>query len=362
MISIVANFYKSERHIDRLVDSVLAQTRQDWELVCINDCSPGRDSELLHRRAAAPEAEGRIRVIDLPENVGISRAKQRGIAEARGEWITFIDGDDRLRPRALEAMAGEAERLGADITIMNCRRVFDIPGTHVPLRTVALRSQADYGRLIERPEMVQTYLRAFFGHNILSSYAYWGKLYRHEVLERSEYEVPAETLYEDVFFVMHAMLAARSIAFTPYEGYDWRWGGLSSGSTLKEKSGVTDFKALRVARLFAGFYYPRIEIIERYGIPGAHGPLLTELRNVLYSSFSNSAAPAPGAPGYTRLLAEMESVTALPAYAELSTLTADNDPFLAAINRRDLPAAYAIAHAEYRSHRLKHLLKRILSC
>ena len=51
MISIIANFYKSEKYIPKLIDSVLEQNYTDWELVCVNDCSPGNDLEILRKYA-----------------------------------------------------------------------------------------------------------------------------------------------------------------------------------------------------------------------------------------------------------------------------------------------------------------------
>lgn len=76
LVSIVANFYNSASFIPKLVKSVLAQTYGQWELIAVNDCSPGRDREVLERWAATPEAGGRIRVINNPANQGITRAKQ----------------------------------------------------------------------------------------------------------------------------------------------------------------------------------------------------------------------------------------------------------------------------------------------
>lgn len=365
MISIIANFYNSGPHIDRLVDSVLAQTHTEWELVCVDDCSPGNDAELLRRRAAERRAKGRIRVVRLDENAGITRAKMAGIKEARGEWLTFIDGDDRLRPQALEAMATAAGRTGAEMVVMNCRRVIDLPGTHIPLRTIPLRTrEVDYDRAIGADEMRERWLRAFFGHNILSGYAYWGKLYSRGVIERSEYEVPDVTLYEDLFFVLHAALAARSVVFTGYEGYDWRWGGLSSGSTLKHTSQVADFKPLQVARHFDSFYHKRVDLIDRYKIAGALSPLRRELRNVLWSTFSLSAVAKPGSGAlYDTLMREMKEIVALPAYRSLTVEDAvgDDDVFLRQIAAWDIEGAYLLAREEYRRHALKRFVKRMLS-
>lgn len=366
MVSIIANFYNSEAYIPRLIESIFDQTWQDWELICVNDCSPGGDSAVLHRYAADARSHGRIRVIDLKENVGISRAKHIGIAEARGEWITFSDGDDSMRPEAIESMVRPAIEHNLDMVVANCRRVFEFPGTRMAMRSVSLRSRAPYGVVIEEKEIREKYMRAFFGDNFLSSYAYWGKLYRADVLRRSTYEIPSTTLYEDIFFVMHAMLASRRIMFVPYEGYLWRWGGLSSGSTLKDKSRVTDFRAIRVAEHFNRFYSYRLRIMRENAIPDVQLPLLAELRHVLWSSFFQVAAFEPSDPRAAEVKEQIRGVITLPAYRDLARLPQMDgsfaaDRFLRAVIDRDVDTLYLLAHGEYKRRWLKRLAKRFLS-
>ncbi len=119
-ISIVANFYNSEKYIDKLIKSVLAQTFTDWELIAVNDCSPGRDSEILHRWE---NKDSRIRVIDLQQNIGLARAKKVGIDAANGEYIAFTDGDDWFEKDALSTLYSSATNTGSDIVIMEYYRV-----------------------------------------------------------------------------------------------------------------------------------------------------------------------------------------------------------------------------------------------
>ena len=87
------------------IDSVLAQTYRDWELVLVNDNSAREDvAPYLDQRAAA---DPRIRVIHRSTNGHISRATNDGIAFSRGEFVALLDHDDLLDPRALEVVARE---------------------------------------------------------------------------------------------------------------------------------------------------------------------------------------------------------------------------------------------------------------
>ena len=93
------------------VDSILAQTCPDWELVMVDDGSGDADLERLMAEFAA--SDRRIRVVRHEENGGISRATNTAIAQARGAWIMFADHDDLIVDVAVEHMLSEARRTGA---------------------------------------------------------------------------------------------------------------------------------------------------------------------------------------------------------------------------------------------------------
>lgn len=84
------------------IASVLAQTLRDWECIIVDDASTD-DTPVIAQRAAA--ADPRIRLIRLERNVGVSAARNRGIAEARGRYLQFLDADDAIAPGKLERQA-----------------------------------------------------------------------------------------------------------------------------------------------------------------------------------------------------------------------------------------------------------------
>ena len=92
-ISIIIPVYKAEKYINRCVDSILAQTFTDWELLLINDGSPDNSSSICDLYAAR---DSRIKVFHK-ENGGVSSARNLGLEKATGEWITFVDSDDWIR-------------------------------------------------------------------------------------------------------------------------------------------------------------------------------------------------------------------------------------------------------------------------
>ncbi len=93
------------------VDSVIAQTYENWELIIVDD--GGRSPEVGKRIAAYCAADARIRCITLKKNLGISGATNAGLEAVRGAWVAFFDHDDLLVDVAIELMVDAAQASGA---------------------------------------------------------------------------------------------------------------------------------------------------------------------------------------------------------------------------------------------------------
>lgn len=89
-ISVIVPVYKAEAYLHRCVDSLLAQTFRDFEILLIDDGSPDRSGEICDEYA---RQDSRVRVFHK-ENGGVSSARNLGLDNARGEWISFVDADD----------------------------------------------------------------------------------------------------------------------------------------------------------------------------------------------------------------------------------------------------------------------------
>ena len=98
-ISIVTPAYNCEKYLEEAVNSVLAQSFEDWELLIIDDCS--KDATWLRMQTLAKQ-DNRIRIFQNRQNSGSAATRNNGIRQARGEWIAFLDSDDLWRPEKLE--------------------------------------------------------------------------------------------------------------------------------------------------------------------------------------------------------------------------------------------------------------------
>lgn len=128
LITVIIPVYNAEKHLRRGMDSLLAQTCGDWEAVCINDGSSDNSLSILKEYAAK---DARFRV-HTQENSGVSAARNRGIQEARGEWITFLDADDWLNAGIIAALKPHTKREKVDIIGFEAEVKFESGIEHDP--------------------------------------------------------------------------------------------------------------------------------------------------------------------------------------------------------------------------------------
>ena len=111
-ISVIVPVYNLETLLPGTLDSILAQTYQNLEILVVDDGSRDETAKVAGRYAAR---DRRVRVI-RQENKGVTSARLRGVREATGAWIGFIDGDDTIEPEMYERLMSNALRYGADIS------------------------------------------------------------------------------------------------------------------------------------------------------------------------------------------------------------------------------------------------------
>lgn len=112
-ISIIIPVYKAEIYIHNCIESILAQTFKDFEVLLIDDGSPDKSGEICDKYA---ELDCRVRVFHN-ENGGVSFARQFGIDNARGEYTIHADPDDWVEPDMLEDLYAKAQEEDADMVM-----------------------------------------------------------------------------------------------------------------------------------------------------------------------------------------------------------------------------------------------------
>ena len=202
-ISVVIPAYDAETTVGAAVSSVLWQTYRDVEVVVVDDGSRDSTGAIA---AAFPEP---VRVVHQ-ENAGVAAARNRGLAEARGELIAFCDADDVLLPQHLEALVGVYQREGG-IATSNCYWLFP-GGIHA--------SRTRYKGGFPRPERQRL---AILEQNFVSTMSLFPRALADEV---GPFDEELEVA-EDWDFWLRAIYAGHTVALQPEPLALYRWGTTS---------------------------------------------------------------------------------------------------------------------------------------
>lgn len=127
-VSVIIPVYNCESYIGQAIQSALDQTEKDLEVIVVDDGSTDQTCHMIRGFT-----DSRVRLLAGEQNAGESRARNLGVAHAKGQWIAFLDGDDWWAPQRLERLLGVAEKEEADIIMDNCRIIDD--GARYPWKT-----------------------------------------------------------------------------------------------------------------------------------------------------------------------------------------------------------------------------------
>jgi len=119
-ISVIMPAYNAEKYIDEAIETLIAQTETDWELVVFNDASKDQTEDKLKAWA---EKDKRIRPIFSEENVGSAVARNRCLEVAAGRYLAFLDADDRWHEEKLRRQVAFMEETGAVVTFTEYDRI-----------------------------------------------------------------------------------------------------------------------------------------------------------------------------------------------------------------------------------------------
>ena len=193
--SIIMPVYNTADTVVRAIDSVLAQTDPDFELLIMIDGSPDNSAQVITEYLERNPDE-RIRVFNNSENKGLSAMRNQGLDNAQGEWVVFPDSDDALYPAFLERLHHHAEVTGADI--VNCAH--DLVTT-LGEKTVRLKGKPGIRTGVQAAyELLQ---------DQLSPYA-WDKIIRRSLF--SDIRYPNIQRAEDECALLKCYLAAQSVS------------------------------------------------------------------------------------------------------------------------------------------------------
>ena len=195
LISVIVPVYKVEAYLHKCVDSILAQTYENIEIILVNDGSPDNCGAVCDEYAAN---HNHVRVIHK-ENGGLSSARNAGVDIAGGRYIGFVDSDDYISPDMYEKLFNAIA--DADLAICNCIWV-DESGT--PCEEVP---QIKKEATLTREQALEILMES---RNNVAYVTAWNRLYKSELLKAVRF--PVGKIHEDEFTVHHFFNECKKIA------------------------------------------------------------------------------------------------------------------------------------------------------
>ena len=220
-ISVIIPLYNAEAYIKDCLDSLVAQTFSDFEVIIIDDGSTDGGARIA---ASFASSNNRFKLIGQP-NKGPSEARNTGLKIMRGDYVTFIDSDDCVAPNFLETLFFIAQLHKADIaccSFQNIDEEYKADGSSPNIAASKVISAEDATRI------------ALY-QDSLPDYSAWNKLFRADLWKGKFF--PAGTIYEDLAVVPEVLLDANNVVITKSKLYFYRkrTGSELATQTKKQK-------------------------------------------------------------------------------------------------------------------------------
>ena len=194
-ISVIVPIHNVEKYLYRCIDSILAQTFTDFELILVDDGSPDNCGEICDMYT---ELDSRIILIHQ-HNGGLSSARNVGLdlsfTNINSEWITFIDSDDWIHMEYLYTLLHGIQECGTMISTCSYKRVSENADSYT-----------------EKENKFMVYTASDYYKNIDGSVTAWGKLYNKHLFDNVKY--PVGKIHEDEFVTYRLVFSCKNIAHT----------------------------------------------------------------------------------------------------------------------------------------------------
>lgn len=240
LVSVIVPLRNGERWLGKCLRSILGQTYRDIEVIVADDHSTDGSMHLLRKMESS---DTRLRSISLGKETGSLLTRYAGLEEARGETAVFVDADDLLRPKAVEKLAGTMYHLDVDMVQMRfLRRVRGFNIRYNEIYDPSMSHRAITGAEYDS-------ITSYIGMDSFINPSACGKIYRTRMLRGAPRSPFQQFWGDDQIMNIDYLRQARSLAFTDYVGYIYRWGGRTSHFRF---SALRDYKNVYRTKLRMG--------------------------------------------------------------------------------------------------------------
>ena len=247
-LSVIVPVYNTEKYLRACIESILAQTFTDFELILIDDGSSDGSGAICDEYA---NKDLRIQVIHQ-KNAGVTYARKSGVRRASGEYFSFIDSDDWIHSEMFERMVGKGVETSADVVVCDVSLEYDAKTELLP--TLAEEGFYHKEQLCDKIYPTMLLDTRFRRPGILGSSC--NKLFHRSLLEKVFWQVDDSFVYaEDALFCYAALLESNGVFILRRPLYHYRQ---HSASVMHQYNGTRCYEnALRSYYAFQGFLQNR---------------------------------------------------------------------------------------------------------
>lgn len=184
LVSVIVPVYNAREYVEQCLDSLLAQTFKNFEVMLIDDGSTDGSSAICDNYA---KKDSRIKAIHQA-NAGQTSARRNGVRQATGKYIAFVDSDDWVEPDYLETLQSEAEKCKADI--VTCDVYYNFPNREVTARQRVPAGVFDKQGLMKDIYPMMIFSGEYFYYGVYA--AMWNKLVKRTLVEKNIEHVSAD--------------------------------------------------------------------------------------------------------------------------------------------------------------------------
>lgn len=217
LISVIVPVYNVEKYVGKCIKSILEQTFKNFELIVVNDGSQDESQKICEESFVGKESF--VKLVNIKRG-GVSKARNVGLDEAKGEWIYFVDSDDYLGKDHLQ---NYADHLDADIIFQGYRLFNEVNDATLEIK----RMDSNFAE--NRVESMDTLCAIFEYGNFFGPT--WNKIFRADILRTRNIRFD-ETLSfrEDELFTFEYCQYVNSVRILPTSSYNYR---KTSGSLMR---------------------------------------------------------------------------------------------------------------------------------
>lgn len=203
LISIILPIYNVEKYLEKCIQSVIAQTYSNIEIILVNDGSKDNSLEICNQYA---ERDNRIVVLDK-KNGGLSDARNAGAKIAKGEYFVFIDSDDYIHHQMIELLYKGIVEKNAELAICDLQYVYEGKQVERENEKIDISKEIENITCFDRKKAIENIL----SENFIVYTVAWNKIYHRKLFNQIEY--PFGKIHEDEFTTYRLLYCAERIAY-----------------------------------------------------------------------------------------------------------------------------------------------------